>query len=185
MQQMCDYDDVTESVLDYFKKFAERADAAGIREWILDPGFGFAKTIEQNYRLLADLERFSGPEMPVCKSGKKPRILVGVSRKSMIYKMFSITPDESLAQTQVLHLAAIERGASILRVHDVAEAARTVQIDLGHDNVQEMCPPDSSLTLRMTEGAFRMTERTLGMTCKGMLCRGISRSGIIRICILP
>jgi dihydropteroate synthase len=56
------------------------------------------------------------------------RILVGVSRKSMIYKMFGITPDESLAQTQVLHLAALERGASILRVHDVAEAARTVQI---------------------------------------------------------
>ena len=128
MQQMCDYDDVTESILDYFKKFAERADAAGIREWILDPGFGFAKTIGQNYRLLADLERFSGPEMPVCKNGKKMRILVGVSRKSMIYKMFGITPDESLAQTQVLHLAALERGASILRVHDVAEAARTVQI---------------------------------------------------------
>ena len=64
------------------------------------------------------------------------------------------------------------------------EAAGGVK-DLGHDNVQEMCPPDSSLTLRMTEGAFRMTERTLGMTCKGMLCRGISRSGIIRICILP
>ena len=128
MQQMCDYNDVTESVLDYFKKFAEKADAAGIREWILDPGFGFAKTIGQNYRLLADLERFSGPELPVCKKGKKPRILVGVSRKSMIYKLFGITPEETLPQTQVLHLAALQNGADILRVHDVAEAARTVQI---------------------------------------------------------
>ena len=91
----------------------------GIREWILDPGFGFAKTVEQNYRLLAGLDRFAAMGRP---------ILVGVSRKSMIYRLFDITPEESLPQTQVLHLAALERGASILRVHDVAEAVRTVRI---------------------------------------------------------
>ena len=104
MQSLCQYEDVVEDVL---------------AEWILDPGFGFAKTVEQNYRLLAGLDRFAAMDRP---------ILVGVSRKSMIYRLFDITPEESLPQTQVLHLAALERGASILRVHDVAEAVRTVRI---------------------------------------------------------
>ena len=119
MQSLCSYKDVTGEVLGYFREFAMKAEKAGIKEWILDPGFGFAKTVEQNYRLLSELERFS------CLGR---RILVGVSRKSMIYKLFGITPEESLPQTQVLHLAALERGADILRVHDVAEAARTVAV---------------------------------------------------------
>ena len=119
MQSLCSYKDVTSEVLEYFRKFGRKAEEAGIKEWILDPGFGFAKTVEQNYRLLSELERFS------CLGR---RILVGVSRKSMIYKLFDITPEESLPQTQVLHLAALERGADILRVHDVAEAARTVAV---------------------------------------------------------
>ena len=118
MQSLCNYGNVTSEVLQYFRKFAERADKAGIRDWILDPGVGFAKDIGQNWQLLRELEvlRTLGH-----------RILVGVSRKSMIYRLFGITPEESLAQTQVLHFAALERGADILRVHDVAEAARTIE----------------------------------------------------------
>ena len=119
MQSLCSYKDVAGEVLEYFREFGKKAEKAGIKDWILDPGFGFAKTVEQNYRLLSELERFS------CLGR---RILVGVSRKSMIYKLFGITPEESLPQTQVLHLAALERGADILRVHDVAEAARTVAV---------------------------------------------------------
>ena len=119
MQSLCQYEDVVEDVLAYFVDFGRRAAEHGIREWIPDPGFGFAKTVEQNYRLLAGLDRFAALGRP---------ILVGVSRKSMIYRLLGITPEESLPQTQVLHLAALERGASILRVHDVAEAVRTVRI---------------------------------------------------------
>lgn len=119
MQSLCEYGDVVEEVLEYFKVFGQKAEEHGIRKWILDPGFGFAKTVEQNYTLLRHLDRFSAPGRPV---------LVGVSRKSMIYRLLDITPEESLPQTQVLHLAALERGASILRVHDVAEAVRTVRV---------------------------------------------------------
>ena len=118
MQEMTGYRDVVSEVLDYFRGFAKKADKAGIRDWIIDPGFGFAKTVGQNYRLLAELDRFT-------ESGRK--ILVGVSRKSMIYKLFGISPEEALSQTQVLHLAALQNGADILRVHDVAEAVRTVR----------------------------------------------------------
>ena len=116
MQSLCDYADVTDEVCGYFDGFAEKAERAGIRDWILDPGFGFAKTVEQNYELLSGMGRFG-------RFGK--RILVGVSRKSMIYRKFGITPEESLPATQVLHFAALQRGADILRVHDVAEAVRT------------------------------------------------------------
>lgn len=116
MQGLCDYSDVTEDVISYFRRFADRAGKAGVREWILDPGFGFAKTVEQNWQMLRELGKFS------CMGRK---ILVGISRKSMIYRYFGITPEESLPQTQVLHFAALENGADILRVHDVAEAVRT------------------------------------------------------------
>lgn len=118
MQSLCNYGNVTSEVLQYFREFAERAEKAGIKDWILDPGFGFAKDIGQNWQLLRELEalRTLGH-----------RVLVGVSRKSMIYRLFGITPEESLVQTQVLHFAALERGADILRVHDVAEAARTIE----------------------------------------------------------
>ncbi len=119
MQSLADYDDVTDSVLAYFKDFSQKAQANGISEWILDPGFGFAKTIDQNYQLLSQLDRLTALGRPV---------LVGVSRKSMIYKYFGITPEESLAATQVLHLKSLQQGASILRVHDVAEAVRTLSL---------------------------------------------------------
>lgn len=123
MQQMCTYEDVTAEVIGYFENFAQRAAEAGIRKWILDPGFGFAKTVSQNYQLLKDLRKFNR-----AFGSRIPEIMVGVSRKSMIYKLFDITPEEALPQTQVLHLKALQEGASILRVHDVAEAVRTVEL---------------------------------------------------------
>ena len=110
---------MTAEVLRYFQEFAIRASEAGIRDWILDPGFGFAKTVEQNWTLLQELDRLLVLGHP---------ILVGISRKSMIYKRFCITPEESLPATQVAHYMALQRGATYLRVHDVAEARRTAEI---------------------------------------------------------
>ena len=119
MQSLTEYDNVTAEVLDYFRQFASKAEAAGVKDWILDPGFGFAKTIEQNYQMLRELDHFA-------ELGK--RILVGMSRKSMIFRKLDITPEESLPATQVLHYKALCLGADILRVHDVAEAVRTVAL---------------------------------------------------------
>lgn len=119
MQSLCEYEDVTDNIVQYFRDFEKKAADAGIKDWILDPGFGFAKTIDQNYELLKNMERFE-------EFGRKT--LVGISRKSMIYRLFSITPEESLPQTQVLHFEALRKGADILRVHDVAEAVRTITI---------------------------------------------------------
>lgn len=110
---------MTEKVVAFFKEFAEKASQAGLEDWMVDPGFGFGKTLEQNYEVFRDLERLQS-------FGR--RILVGISRKSMIYKLLGCTPDEALPATQALHLAALDRGASILRVHDVLEASRTVAI---------------------------------------------------------
>ena len=125
MQSRCEYDDVTLEVRSYFDRFAVKAEKHGIKDWILDPGFGFAKTVDQNYKLLKELEAFStcGTEA----DGKR-KVLVGVSRKSMIYRKFDIEPDDALPATQVVHLKALQMGADILRVHDVAEAARTVAL---------------------------------------------------------
>ena len=123
MQGLCDYDDVTQSVAEYFRDFAQRAAAAGIEDWVLDPGFGFAKTVEQNWELLRNLHRLSEAEF----GGRKRDILVGVSRKSMIYRLYGITPEEALPQTQILHYEALRQGAAILRVHDVAETVRSVR----------------------------------------------------------
>lgn len=120
MQSLCGYDDVVSEVREYFEAFAQKALSNGIADWILDPGFGFAKTLEQNYQILNALAELSG-----CGQSA---ILVGVSRKSMIYKYLGITPEESLSATQVLHLHALQKGADILRVHDVAEAVRTTAL---------------------------------------------------------
>ena len=118
MQSLTDYNDVVEDVLEYFRNFSKKAEIHGINDWILDPGFGFAKTVEQNYALLSGLSEI--------KAGMGHRkVLVGVSRKSMIYRLLGTTPEESLPATQALHMAALERGADILRVHDVAEAVHT------------------------------------------------------------
>lgn len=121
MQDMTDYDDVVSDVLRYFEEFALRAKSNGITDWVLDPGFGFAKTLEQNYQLLRSLAEFKNVD------GDR-KILVGVSRKSMIYKYLGITPEESLPATQAVHLKALEAGADILRVHDVAAAVQTVAL---------------------------------------------------------
>ncbi len=119
MGSLTDYASVTREVLQYFRDFSIRADAAGVKSWILDPGFGFAKTVEQNYELLDNLEAFGALGRPV---------LVGLSRKSMIYKPLGIGPEDSLSGTQALLIAALERGADILRVHDVKAAAQTVKL---------------------------------------------------------
>lgn len=120
MQGLTDYDDVVEEVLRYFRNFGAKAADAGIREWILDPGFGFAKTVEQNYELLRRLREITQAfDWPV---------LAGLSRKSMIYKVLGITPEEAMPATQVLNMAALERGATWLRVHDVAPAVQTARL---------------------------------------------------------
>ena len=121
MQSMTDYEDVTTEVADYFSDFSDRAGQSGVRDWILDPGFGFAKTMEQNYQLMRDLSRFKA-------SFPSRKLLVGVSRKSMVYRLLGITPEESLPATQVLHLHALQNGADILRVHDVEQAVQTVSL---------------------------------------------------------
>lgn len=125
MQSRAIYDNVVEEVASYFLEFAARADAYGVSEWVMDPGFGFAKTVEQNYALLNNLDKIKSR---VSSCGFSPKILVGVSRKSMIYKLLGISPEESLPATQVVHLASLQHGADILRVHDVAEAVRTVRL---------------------------------------------------------
>ena len=119
MQSLTDYNDVVGDVVAYFDEFSKKALQFEIKNWILDPGFGFAKTLPQNYELLSRLEELKALERPV---------LVGVSRKSMIYKLLDISPEEALAATQVVHLEALKKGADMLRVHDVAEALRTVRL---------------------------------------------------------
>lgn len=111
--------DITDRESSFFREFSSRAEEAGVEDWILDPGFGFGKSLEENYSLLENL--------PSLRSAGR-KILVGVSRKSMVYKLLGITPEESLVPTQALHMAALERGADILRVHDVAETVQTVKL---------------------------------------------------------
>jgi dihydropteroate synthase len=120
MQQLTDYTDIVNDIEAYFREFAQKAEEAGIKEWILDPGFGFAKTIEQNYELMRRMNEL--------KEAFPQEILVGVSRKSMAYKVLGITPEEAMPATQVLNFAALERGATWLRVHDVAPAVQTAQL---------------------------------------------------------
>lgn len=118
MQSRCDYDNVTSEVLGYFSRFSEKAAMHGIKDYIVDPGFGFAKTVEQNYELMGRLSEFR-------KTGHE--ILVGISRKSMITKYLGISTEEALSATSALHMFALENGADILRVHDVREAVQTVR----------------------------------------------------------
>lgn len=120
MQSMTDYSDFESDVLKYFsQKIKELRDAGFNKEIIIDPGYGFAKTVEQNYQLLNDLEIFECFNAP---------ILVGISRKSMIFKPIETTPLEALNGTTILNTFAIERGANILRVHDVKEAMEVIKL---------------------------------------------------------
>lgn len=119
MQQHPHYGDVLREVLYYFSEKVQRLRDLGAKDIILDPGFGFGKTIGHNYELLNRMEEFAAFELPV---------LVGVSRKSMIYKLLGTTPEEALNGTTVLHTIALMKGADMLRVHDVKEAVEAVRL---------------------------------------------------------
>ena len=168
MQQLCDYPrGVVQEVAEYFLEFEKRAALYGIREYIVDPGFGFAKSVKQNYELFMGMPQLmnivSGKvELSKVESGQinntsngscqkskfvgetqfnqtakssrcgtsssSRRLLVGISRKSMIYKPLGITPESSLCATAALNLQALMLGADILRVHDVKEAVECVKL---------------------------------------------------------
>lgn len=119
MQQLTDYDDIIKDIIFYFSERISAAKALGIVDLIPDIGFGFAKTLEQNYKLLNNLELFKMIEKP---------LLVGISRKSMIYKALETTASEALNGTSVLNTIALQKGASILRVHDVKEAIECIKL---------------------------------------------------------
>lgn len=120
MQSLTEYPNgVVEEVCRYFEKKVAELHSRGVSKIILDPGFGFAKTLEQNYELLGGLNRLCAMGYPV---------LAGVSRKSMIYKLLGVTPAESLNGTTALNWEALRQGAAILRVHDTREAVEVVRI---------------------------------------------------------
>ncbi len=119
MTQHTCYECFVKDVFMYFASKVDKLKQLGVNDIILDPGFGFAKTLDQNYELMAHLEEFKIFELP---------LLVGISRKSMIYKLFETTPAEALNGTTSLNTIALSKGAHILRVHDVKEAVETVKI---------------------------------------------------------
>ena len=119
MQKEPHYDNLIKEVFIYFARKVQQLRDLGMKDIILDPGFGFGKTLEHNYELMAHLEEFSIFELP---------LLVGVSRKSMIYKLLGGTPQDALNGTTVLDTVALMKGANILRVHDVREAVEAVRI---------------------------------------------------------
>ena len=124
MQTYTEYDKLTKDILYYFSQIKDKARQLRINDLIIDPGFGFSKTLAQNYELMQQLALFKALECP---------ILVGISRKSMIYKLLDTTPETALNGTTVLNTFALLHGADILRVHDVKEAVECVKI------VGELC----------------------------------------------
>lgn len=119
MQSLTDYNDIVKEMIFYFSERIQKARSFGISDIVIDPGFGFAKTLEQNYEVLHKLELFSMLELP---------LLAGVSRKSMIYKVLESSPQEALNGTSVLNTIALQKGAKILRVHDVKEAVECIKL---------------------------------------------------------
>ena len=119
MQDNPEYDNVVESILSFFKGKINELENSGIQNIILDPGFGFGKTIQDNFKILKDLSLF--------QSFNKP-LLVGLSRKSMIYKFLNTSPAEALNGTTALNTLAIDKGADILRVHDAKEASECIKL---------------------------------------------------------
>ena len=119
MQENPQYDDLMCEMLVYFGSKVQRLHEMGVKDIILDPGFGFAKTLDHNYELMNRMEDLKVLGLP---------LLVGVSRKSMIYRLLGTSPDEALNGTPALHAMSLLKGASILRVHDVREAVETVEI---------------------------------------------------------
>ena len=119
MQSLTNYDDIVKEMIFYFSERIQKARSFGITDLIIDPGFGFAKTLEQNYEVLHKMELFSMLELP---------LLAGISRKSMIYKVLENSPQEALNGTSVLNTIALQKGAKILRVHDVKEAVECIKL---------------------------------------------------------
>lgn len=119
MQEDPEYEDVVQDVSRYFSDKVRRLTKAGVKDVILDPGFGFGKNLEDNYDLLNRLDSFKVFQLPV---------LVGVSRKSMIYKLLEVDPEHSLTGTVAVNVMALLGGADLLRVHDVREAAEAVKL---------------------------------------------------------
>ncbi len=119
MQQASHYDDLMKEILLYFAEKIQRLRDLGQKDIILDPGYGFAKTLAHNYELLSNQEALQVFQLP---------LLVGISRKSMIYRLLDITPQEALNGTTILNTIAIQKGASILRVHDVKECVEVIKI---------------------------------------------------------
>ena len=119
MQQQTHYKNLVKEILFYFSERIEKARALGIVDLIIDPGFGFAKTLEQNYELLNKLELLNITDLP---------LLVGMSRKSMIYKTLDTSAEHALNGTTVLNTIALQKGAHILRVHDVKEAVESIKL---------------------------------------------------------
>lgn len=119
MQEMTSYGNIVEEVREYFVRKIEQLRLAGIGDIVIDAGFGFAKSLEQNYQLMHGLHRLTDLGAP---------LLVGVSRKSMIYKLLGCTPEQALNGTTALHMEALRQGAKILRVHDTREAKEVIKI---------------------------------------------------------
>ena len=119
MQQEPHYDDLMSEMLRYFGNKVQQLHELGVKDIILDPGFGFAKTLEHNYELMNRMQDLQVLKLPM---------LVGISRKSMIYRLLGGTPHEALNGTSVLNTLALLKGASVLRVHDVKEATEVVRI---------------------------------------------------------
>jgi dihydropteroate synthase len=119
MQVTPEYEDVLAEVCSYFVMQIKAARKAGIRDILLDPGFGFGKTLEHNWELFRNLGEFKVFGLP---------LLIGISRKSMVYRLFDTTPTNVLELTTALHVKALEAGARILRVHDVQAAAKAIQL---------------------------------------------------------
>ena len=119
MQLQTNYENIVKEMLFYFSEKVNKARSLGINDLIVDPGFGFAKTLEQNYEVLQNLECFQMLDLP---------LLAGISRKSMVYKPLGLTANEALNGTTVLNTIALTKGANILRVHDVKEALECVKL---------------------------------------------------------
>ncbi len=119
MQSLTDYNDIVKEMIFYFSERIQKARSFGISDIVIDPGFGFAKTLEQNYEVLHKMELFEMLELP---------LLAGISRKSMIYKVLENSPQEALNGTSVLNTIALQKGAKILRVHDVKEAVECIKL---------------------------------------------------------
>ncbi len=119
MQQEPQYKDVVDEVKRYLQDVCEQCEQAGIAEVIIDPGFGFGKTVEHNFQLLRSMRTFSTLGKP---------ILAGLSRKSMICKPLRVNPEHALNGTTALHMVALQQGANILRVHDVKEAVEVIEL---------------------------------------------------------